>query len=188
MWVTKRLSSSPCCRAMARMCAVEGICSVLLEQPALEQAAVLTNQTSDSQPSPDSLEARAFGPGMLIWLAPLASVGVGLLAVTLTPADQVRWSLLGLAAAALPMLPTCVALCLIRGSRPAFVIWQTAVAASLLRLMTSAMAAGAVLWLADAPVKPFVWVFLLVAGVGLAAEKLIVLGTARTRVHRRSAD
>jgi hypothetical protein len=170
------------------MYAVQGIDSVLVEQPALEQVAVLTNPTSDSKPSPDSLEARAFGPGMLIWLAPLASVGVGLLAVTLTPADMVRWSLLGLAAAALPMLPTCVALSMIRGSRPAFVIWQTAVAASLLRVLTSAVAVGAVLLLADAPIKPFVWVFLLVAGVGLAAEKLIVLGTARTRVHRRSAD
>lgn len=145
----------------------------------MDQTAAITDSSLPAH------EAQAYGPGLYAWLAPLAAVGVGLLAVTLSPPEYVRWALIGLAAAALPMLPTSMVLSLIRGPRPVFFIWQTAVAASLMRMLASAIAAGVVVFMTDAPLLPFAIVFLLVAGVGLASEKLIVLGTARVAVQRK---
>lgn len=142
----------------------------------MDQSAVL-NQTPDR-----TQQTLAYGPGALAWLAPLAAIGVGLLVVTLSSPEDTRWALMGLAAAAIPMLPTSMMLSLIRGPRRAFDLWQAAVAASLMRILVSIGAAAAVLLMTDTPVLPFAWVFLLVAGVGLVSEKLIVLATSRVAV------
>ncbi len=120
----------------------------------------------------------ATGPGIMAWLAVLAAVGVGLLAVALTPDAKTQWSLLAVAVAVVPMIPTTMLLSLQRGPKPVFDLWQVAITASMVRSLTSVSAAGAVLWLTEAPMNPFIWVFLLVAGVALVSEKLIVLGTS----------
>ena len=127
-------------------------------------------------------KALAQGPGVQAWLAPLAAVGIGLIAVALTPEATMRWSLLALAVTVVPMLPTTAVLSMVKGRRPVFELWQYALTASMVRTLASVAGAGAVLMLTDAPVNPFVWVFLLVAGVALAAEKLVILTTSHVAV------
>ncbi len=148
----------------------------------------MTNARSDAQTGGQPKgEALAQGPGARAWLAPLAAVGVGLIAVAITPEAATHWSLLALAVAVVPMLPTTVLLSMLRGRRPAFELWQLSLTASMVRSLASVAGAGAVLMLTDAPVNPFVWVFLIVAGVALAAEKLIILSTSRVAVCSANA-
>ncbi len=139
----------------------------------------MTDARTGDQPSGEAL---AQGPGAKAWLAVLATVGVGLIVVSLVPEAMSRWALLGLAAAVVPMLPTTLILSRLRGRRPAFELWQYALTASLVRMLASVAGAGVLLLLTDAPFDPFVWVFLIVAGVALASEKLIILSTSRVAV------
>lgn len=145
---------------------------------------------STTQPKPDqgpsrSPEALGQGPGAFAWLAPVLTLAAGLFALAFTSAADLQWVLIAAALVLVPMLPTTAVLSLLRRPRPAFELYQFALAASMTRSFTSLGGLAAVVLMTDAPTQPLVWVFLLLAGVALVSEKLIVVRAARIAVARR---